>query len=271
MNILINWYSVTAAVVLWDNMLSGTIQLMCGVSQGEVLSPVLFAVYVNDIIVTLSESGAGCYYDNMFVGCVMYADDLLLLSASLCDLQLMISICYKEMDELNIRLNLKKSQIVRIGRLCTSYACNVVIDGTSIEFVDELKYLRLYILSSKSFKISLHHMRVCFYQCFNSLYARCSNFSEPVLQYLVNTYCKPYLLYCSDVITWNKSDLSSISHAFNSDMCKIYKVKYKSLACIYQFTGQSDIVRDIQDRRNSFITSLYYSHNEVVSHSARVM
>jgi len=62
-------------------------KLMCGVRQGGVLSPVLFAVYVNDIIVALSESGAGCYYDNMSVGCVMYADDLLLLSASLCDLQ----------------------------------------------------------------------------------------------------------------------------------------------------------------------------------------
>ena len=37
--------------------------------QGGVLSPVLFAVYVNDI--ALSESGAGCYYDNMFVGCVI--------------------------------------------------------------------------------------------------------------------------------------------------------------------------------------------------------
>jgi len=72
-------------------MLSGTIQWMYGVRQGGVLSPVLFAVYVNDIIVALSESGDGCYYDNMFVGCVMYADDLLLLYASLCDLQLMTS------------------------------------------------------------------------------------------------------------------------------------------------------------------------------------
>ena len=98
-----------------------------------------------------------------------------MLSASLCDLQLMISICYEELDELDTRLNLKKSQIVRIGRLCT--ACSVVIDGTSIEFVDDLKYLGWYILSSKSFTISLHHhMRVRFYQCFNSLYARCSNF-----------------------------------------------------------------------------------------------
>ena len=85
------------------------------------------------------------------------------------------------------------------------------------------------------------------------------------------TYCKPYLLYGSDVIAWNKSDLSSISHAFNSAMCKIYKVKFESLACIYQFTGQSDIVHDIQDRRSRFITSLHHSHNEVVSHLARAM
>jgi len=116
MNILINWYSVSAAVVRWDNMLSGTIQLMCGVRQGGVLFPVLFAVYVNDIIVALSEAGAGCYYDNMFVGCVMYADDLL-LSVSLCDLQFMISICCEELNELDMRLNLKKSQIIGIGRL----------------------------------------------------------------------------------------------------------------------------------------------------------
>jgi len=62
--------------------------------------------------------------------------------------------------------------------------------------------------------------------------------------------------------------LSSISHAFNSAMCKIYKVKYESLACIYRFTGQSDIVHNIQDRRNRFMYNMYNSHNEVVSHLA---
>jgi len=51
MNILVSWYSVSAAVVRWDNMFSGVIQLLCGVRQGEVLSPILFAVYVNHIIV----------------------------------------------------------------------------------------------------------------------------------------------------------------------------------------------------------------------------
>jgi len=50
----------------------------------------------------------------MFVGCVMYADDLLLLSASLCDLQLMISICCEELDELDMRLNLKNHRFLEL-------------------------------------------------------------------------------------------------------------------------------------------------------------
>jgi len=48
-----------------------------------------------------------------------------------------------------------------------------------------MKYLGWYILSGNAFHISLHYMRVRFYQCFNSSFARGSNFSEPVLQHLV--------------------------------------------------------------------------------------
>ena len=38
----------------------------------------------------------------------------------------------------------------------------VVLNGELIECVDELKYLAWYILSAKSFQVSLHYMRVRF-------------------------------------------------------------------------------------------------------------
>jgi len=77
-----------------------------------------------------------------------------------------------------------------------------------------------------SFKVSLHHTRVRFFQCFNSIYAKSHSFSEPVMQHLVNVHCKPYLLYGADVINWTRSELASISVAFNTAMRKIYKVKF---------------------------------------------
>jgi len=66
-------------------------------------------------------------------------------------------------------------------------------------------------------------------------------FSEPATPCYV--YCKPYLLYGADVINWTQSELASkIKWAFNSAICKIYKVKPQQLDDIYNYTCQLDIV-----------------------------
>ena len=52
---------------------------------------------------------------------------------------------------------------------------SVIINGSPVKFVAEIKYLGWYILSANVFRISLHHVRVRFYQCFNSMYAKSSN------------------------------------------------------------------------------------------------
>ena len=54
------------------------------------------------------------------------------------------------------------------------------------------------------------------------------------MQHLVNVYCKLYLLYGADVINWTQSELASIKWAFNSAMCKIYKVKPQQFDDIIQ-------------------------------------
>jgi len=86
----------------------------------------------------------------------------LLLSPSLFDLQLMIDICCAELERIDMCLNVKKSQVLRKVN-------SVVINGSPIEFVAEMKYLGWYIRSGNDFHMSLHYMRVHFYQCFNSL------------------------------------------------------------------------------------------------------
>ena len=53
LNVLVYWYAMCAAVVRWDSMFSSVVQLQCGVRQGGVLSPVLFAMYVDVCYVCL--------------------------------------------------------------------------------------------------------------------------------------------------------------------------------------------------------------------------
>ena len=80
---LYNWYSSSCALVKWDSCYSRTFVLRCGVRQGGVMSPVLFALYVNDVITKLEDSNLGCYIGDTYTGCIMHADDIVLIAASL--------------------------------------------------------------------------------------------------------------------------------------------------------------------------------------------
>jgi len=51
-----------------------------GVKQGDVLSPVIFTVYTDGLLVKLSNANVGCYVGEVFVGVLAYADDIVLLA-----------------------------------------------------------------------------------------------------------------------------------------------------------------------------------------------
>ena len=53
----------------------------------------LFAVYFDDQITHLKNSGYGIYVVQIFTGCALYADDIVLLSASCYGLQNFVNIC----------------------------------------------------------------------------------------------------------------------------------------------------------------------------------
>ena len=65
--------------------------------QGGITSPYLFAIYVNDVIVKLHKSSLGCHICGMCFNVFMYADDILLASVSVAELQQMINIVKSEL------------------------------------------------------------------------------------------------------------------------------------------------------------------------------
>ena len=135
---LVHWYGLCSAVVRWGNVFSVEYHLQCGVRQGGVLSPVLFAVYVNSLIEMLRHSGYGCYVDSLFVGCVMYANDILGVSASIHKLQLMVDICCSEAAKLDIKFSASKSQAIRIGKSHRTDICHITLNGCPICFLMNL-------------------------------------------------------------------------------------------------------------------------------------
>jgi Reverse transcriptase (RNA-dependent DNA polymerase) len=61
--------------------------------KGGVLSPVLFCIYVDGLLVLLAKAGCGCYIGKHFMGTLAYADDIVLLASSQTALRKMLEIC----------------------------------------------------------------------------------------------------------------------------------------------------------------------------------
>ena len=55
--ILVYWYSHQKMFILWGNSCSNKFYIKNGVKQGGILSPFLFNVYMNNLSVTLNQSG----------------------------------------------------------------------------------------------------------------------------------------------------------------------------------------------------------------------
>jgi len=83
---------------------------------GPILSPFLFNIYFNSIITALKASDLGCHIDGMFVGCIAYADDIILLSASVVHLNMMLDTCQSQGNTFDVKFNPSKSCLFTVGK-----------------------------------------------------------------------------------------------------------------------------------------------------------
>ena len=72
--VIVNWCSKMFASVRCNGVSSNMSPIKSGALQGSVLSPSLFNLYVDVIIVALSEAGYGCFVRQIYMGCIVYAD-----------------------------------------------------------------------------------------------------------------------------------------------------------------------------------------------------
>jgi len=148
------WYAKTFTSVKWCNSLSKPVRLICGVRQSEILSPFLFAIYVNDIITSITKSNLGCIIKNIAFSIFMYADDLLLLSQN--DMQKMLDICVVELDLLDLKINHKKSSHIRIGKRFQSPINHLNTNLSSIESKFEFRFLGIIFIAGSTLRCHFH-------------------------------------------------------------------------------------------------------------------
>ena len=75
-----NWYFKLTSRVRWGATLPDEFKAACGFRHAGWVSPILFNIYVDNILEKLSKYG--CVRNGISCSAIMYADDLILLSPS---------------------------------------------------------------------------------------------------------------------------------------------------------------------------------------------
>ena len=94
------------------------------------LSPLLFAVYMDVLIIKLRDAGFGCELAQRYFGCLLYADDIVLLAHSLNAIRKMLSTCEEFAWEYDIKFNSSKSVAMRIGERYKVKCESLTLDGS---------------------------------------------------------------------------------------------------------------------------------------------
>ena len=209
------WYSHQSMQVRWGGSLSRSFKVTNGVRQGGVLSPYLFAIYMDDLSQKLNKLRVGCMINDSCLNHILFADDLCCFSPSLTGLQNLVDECNAYASSHDIVFNYRKSAGVLFSpkNFKLSKPPFLLLGLDKIEFVDRVKYLGIIMDSSSNENCDISRQTRALYCIGNKLRSKFSLCSTYVKNILFKSYCMS--LYGS-----------SLWHNYNSYAIRRLRVAY---------------------------------------------
>jgi len=91
--VLLNMYTGQQVKVLWNGVCSRKFPAVNGEKQGAIISPRLFCVYLDTLLLELRKAGPGCHIGHWFAAALVYADDVVLLAPTARAVRSKLTIC----------------------------------------------------------------------------------------------------------------------------------------------------------------------------------
>jgi len=251
--------------VKWCSHVTELTQASNGVKQGGVMSPLLFTLYIDEMLLRLKKCGYGCFIGNMFYGALGYADDVILLSPTVYGMQHLLHVCARYGEEYNVLFNPDKTKLIHVKKIKCSIS-NISFMGKSIARVEYEKHLGFPIGNVNTEYIVTHAINE-FIVKVNMVKSHFKLLPPNIMYKLFKTYCMP--LYGCPL--WDYS---------NKIMCKFYvawRKAIRSILCLPRRTHcylLNEICHDmsINDQLNSrfirFFNSLISSTNKLTNRCA---
>ena len=264
-NLIRSIYSEVMSCVKNINTFSDFFKSDVGLMQGEVLSPFLFSLFINDLEVYLQQNqDAGLSLEQLSIYLLLFADDAVILSDSIQGLQ--SSLNYLEMycNKWNLSVNIDKTKIVvfRKGGIldrneCWTYA------GVNIEIVNCFNYLGIVLSSGGAFIKATNTLAGKALRAMNSLLSITKSMKIPtkIMFSLFDSFVVSILNYGCEI--WGFSKAENIERVHRK-FCKWYlsvKMSTNNLS-LYGELGRFPLYIGRQIRIIKYWLNLYQTKHE---------
>ena len=210
----------------------------------------------------LQDSGSDCYINNCFAGGLAYADDLILLSASLRWLQKLLNVCSDVACLFDIVFNVTILFAGFVGNRLSNCNLRLELQGRQIRWCKVIKYLGFEFKLSSCMKADMSS-RTRKFQCavYSLLRQNVTGFEFMYVE-LTRKKCMPILFYGLGAFDENSCNVVSITHVWNMAFRFIFGLAiYDSTRQVLQARKTISLKFLLEERMLLFCDSLRHSDN----------
>ena len=126
-----------------------------GVKQGDNISATLFSIFINDLAEEIKETKIGIHlnenvlndsckdsYNDLFLNILLYADDIVLMTANENDLQFLLNVVENWCKKWRLEVNLTKTNVMHVrNSRCTQSKFMFLFNYRTVNYCKSYKYL----------------------------------------------------------------------------------------------------------------------------------
>ena len=204
-------YEASRSAVLLDGEKSASFSLEQGVAQGCSLSPILFSVFINDLLKEVEKAELGIHLgEGGKIGGMLFADDFVGLSDSKEQLQKLIDVVYSYCSKWRLKANITKSAVMVFTK--------EAVEGTwkwgehDLPTVAKYTFLGIDFASNGAWDGHIKKVLDCGRKKVNQLHSVISNrdINLSARRLLLLSVVRPSLEYGSEVWEGNKSQAAAL-------------------------------------------------------------
>ena len=235
LNIIKDLYDNNEAVVRVGDYISDPFTIETGVMQGSKLGPILFLIYINDLLQQLEDSKLGVNIWGIIISALGFADDIILIADRAGNLQKLIDIC-SEWSKLNgMSFNIDKCKVMPLNSRKKQHI--FTIDQKILEVVKEYKYLGIILSNSRLTSLISKHIAHIIEKadkrinCIKHLGFQSDGLRPETTIEMYKILVRPILEYASQVLTYEH-------HYYNQSEARPSKIQNDQLAKLEKFQNR---------------------------------